>query len=52
VILLPPGSPTDKGGVAIIMLATSLAEDVTGAADIGDKGGLALILESFRFGSR
>jgi len=49
VILLPPGSATEKGGVAIVMLATSLAEDVTSAADVGNKGGMALILESFRF---
>src|SRR5215813_4425191 len=48
VILLPPGSDTEKGrGVAIIILATSLADDVTSAADVGQKGGTALILNSF-----
>lgn len=52
VIFLPPGSKSEKGGVAIIMIATSLAEDVTSAADVGDKGGLALILESLRFASQ
>lgn len=52
VILLPPGSETEKGGVAIVMLATSLAEDVSSAADVGDKGGMALMLNSFRFPSR
>ena len=52
VIFLPPGSDTEKGGVAIVMLATSLAQDVTGATDVGDKGGMALMLESFRFASR
>jgi hypothetical protein len=52
VIFLPPGSDTAKGGVAIVMLATSLAQDVTGASDVGDKGGMALILDSFRFATR
>jgi hypothetical protein len=48
VIFLPPGSDTDKGGVAIVMLATSLAKEISGAADVGVKGDTALILESFR----
>lgn len=52
VIFLPPGSETDKGGVAIVMLATSLASEITSAADIGVKGDTALILDSFRFASR
>jgi hypothetical protein len=51
-VFLPPGSETEKGGVAIIMLATSLADDVTSATDVGDKGGMALILDSFRFASQ
>src|SRR4051812_2518184 len=51
VIFLPPGSNIEKGGVAIVMLATSLSSDVTSADDVGDKGGLALILNSFRLGS-
>lgn len=52
VIFLPPGSTTDKGGIAIVMLATSLAQDVTSAADVGTKGGMALILDSLRLSSR
>jgi hypothetical protein len=52
VIFLPPGSQTEKGGPAIVMLATSKAQDVTGAADVGNQGGMALILDSFRFTSR
>ncbi|MCU1266599.1 MAG: hypothetical protein JWM21_2917 [Acidobacteria bacterium] len=52
VIFLPPGSASDKGGVAIVMLATSLAKEITSAADIGVKGDMALILDSFRFASR
>jgi hypothetical protein len=52
VIFLPPGSETDKGGVTIVMLATSLANEITSAADVGAKGDSALILDSFRFASR
>lgn len=52
VIFLPPGSETDKGGVTIVMLATSLANEITSAADVGTKGDSALILDSFRFASR
>ena len=51
VIFLPPGSKAEKGGVAIVMLATSLSSDVTSADDVGDKGGLGMILNSFRLGS-
>lgn len=52
VILLPPGTEGEKSGVAIIMLATSYASGVTSAADVGVKGELAMILESFRFASK
>ena len=51
VIFLPPGNASEKNGVTIIMLATSLASEVTGVDDVGVKGGLPLILESFRFGT-
>jgi hypothetical protein len=33
------------------MLATSLAPELSGVDDVGQKGGLPLILESFRFGA-
>jgi hypothetical protein len=48
---LPPGNASEKNGVTIIMLATSLAAGVTGPEDVGVKGELPLILESFRFGA-
>ena len=51
VIFLPPGNADEKNGVTIVMLATSLAPGVTNAGDVGVKGELALILESFRFGA-
>ena len=49
-IFLPPGTEGDKSGVTIIMLATSLAADVTSVDDVGAKGESPLILDSFRFG--
>jgi hypothetical protein len=52
VIFLPPGSSAEKGGVAVVMLATSLATEISSAADVGVKGDTALILDSFRFASR
>jgi hypothetical protein len=52
VVFLPPGSEDEKGGVTIVMLATSLAPGITSAADVGAKGDTALILDSFRFASR
>ena len=51
VVFLPPENATEKNGVTIIMLATSLASEVTGPDDVGVKGELPLILESFRFGA-
>lgn len=52
VIFLPPGNDNEKNGVKIVMLATSLAPGVTSADDVGVKGELPLILDSFRFGTK
>ena len=51
-ILLPPGDKAEKGGVAIVMLATSYSPGVTSAGDVGGKGELAMLLESFRLAPR
>jgi hypothetical protein len=48
VIFLPPQSPNEKNGVVIVLLATSYAQGVTSADDVGVKGELKMILESFR----
>jgi hypothetical protein len=48
-ILLPPGNKTDKGGVAIVMLATSNSPGVASADEVGIIGDLKVILDSFRF---
>ncbi|MEO8434993.1 MAG: hypothetical protein ABI596_08870 [Pyrinomonadaceae bacterium] len=50
VIFLPPKSGTN--GAILLMTATSLAPEIDSAEDVGVKGGLPLILESFRLGTR
>ncbi|HXI61757.1 MAG TPA: hypothetical protein VNF70_03570, partial [Pyrinomonadaceae bacterium] len=44
--------PVDGGkdGVTLLMLATSLAPELTSVNDVGVKGQLPMMLESFRFG--
>jgi hypothetical protein len=49
-IFVPPGDPSQKTGITILMLATTLAPGVNGPDDVGVKGELPLILESFRLG--
>src|SRR5215510_194691 len=49
VILLPPVSG-GKNGVTLLMLATSLAPELKSVDDVGVKGELPMMLESFRFG--
>jgi len=47
VVLFPNGD--GRKGAALIMLATSESPDVRNVGDVGEKGGLATILKSFRF---
>ena len=47
VVLLP--NAEGRNGAALIMLATSESPDVRGVDDLGEKGGLAVILRSFKF---
>lgn len=49
-VMLPSGSTTQRNGVALIMLATSLAPEIKSVADVGVRGELPVILESFRMG--
>jgi hypothetical protein len=49
VILVPPVDG-GKNGVTLLMLATSLAPELKSVADVGVKGELPMMLESFRFG--
>lgn len=48
VVLLP--SDTGRKGAVLLMLASSASPDVQGPEDVGDKGQLPIILNSFRFG--
>jgi hypothetical protein len=50
VVFLPPGTQGEQTGATLIMLATSLAPELNGIDDVGAKGEMPVILESFRFG--
>lgn len=50
VVFLPPGVPGEQTGATLIMLATSLAPELSGVDDVGTKGEMPVILDSFRFG--
>ena len=51
VILVPPVDGS-KNGVTLLMLATSLAPEVKSIDDVGEKGDLPMLLQSFRFGTK
>jgi len=48
VVLFP--SVGGRKGAALIMLASSESADVRSVDDVGEKGGLAVVLNSFKFG--
>ena len=52
VIFLPTGVPGDTTGATLVMLTTSLAPELSGVEDVGQKGQMPVILDSFRFGKR
>ena len=47
-------SPPNGGqnGATILLLATSLASELNSVDDIGEKGELPMLLQSFRFGKQ
>ena len=49
-IVLLPGTGARKGAT-LLMLASSASSDVHGVEDLGEKGELPIILNSFRLGS-
>jgi hypothetical protein len=51
-IFIPPSNENEKSGVAIIMLATARASEVKSEEDVGVKGDMSLILDSFRLGRK
>jgi len=52
VIFLPPGAEGATNGATLSMLTTSLAPELSGVEDVGEKGEMPVILESFRFGKK
>jgi hypothetical protein len=48
-VFVPPADGS-KNGVTLLMLATSLAPELRSVRDVGVKGDLPMMLESFRFG--
>ena len=50
VVFLPSGVAGDQNGATLVMFTTSLAPEISGVDDIGTKGQMPVILESFRFG--
>ncbi len=51
VIFLPSGVAEKKNGVTLFLLATAKAPEVKGVADVGEKGELPVILNTFRLGT-
>lgn len=51
IVFLPPGAEGQKNGAQLLMLATSLAPELKSAEDVGVKGELPVILNSFRVGN-
>jgi hypothetical protein len=49
-VIFLPARDGGKSGVTLYMLATSLASELHSADDVGEKGGLPMVLKSFRFG--
>jgi len=52
VVFLPPGIEGQENGATLVMLTTSLAPELSGVEDVGEKGQMPVILESFRFGKK
>lgn len=50
VIFVPSGVSGTETGATLVMLATSLAPELSGVEDVGEKGQMPVVLESFRFG--
>lgn len=49
-IFIPSGKEGSNSGIVLILLATSLAPELSGVEDVGQKGEAPMILESFRIG--
>lgn len=52
VVFLPTGNEGETTGATLTMLGTSLAGDLSSVEDVGTRGEMPVILESFRFGKK
>jgi hypothetical protein len=52
VVFVPTGVAGDSNGVILTMFTTSLAPELSSVDDVGTKGEMPVILESFRFGKK
>ena len=52
VVFLPTGIEGDSTGATLTMLTTSLAGELSSVEDVGERGQMPVILESFRFGKK
>lgn len=52
VVFLPSGNEGDTTGATLTMLCTSLAGELSSVEDVGARGEMPVILDSFRFGKK
>jgi hypothetical protein len=52
VVFLPTGTEGDTSGATLYMLTTSLAGELSSVEDVGARGQMPVILDSFRFGKK
>lgn len=52
VVFLPTGNEGDSAGATLLMLTTSLAGELSSVEDVGQRGEMPVILDSFRFGKK
>ena len=52
VVFLPTGTEGDTTGATLYMLTTSLAGELSSVEDVGQRGEMPVILDSFRFGKQ
>lgn len=52
VVFLPTGNEGDSTGATLLMLTTSLAGELSSVEDVGVRGQMPVILDSFRFGKK
>jgi hypothetical protein len=52
VIFLPVGDSSKTTGARLSMFTTSLAPELSSVEDVGERGELPMVLESFRFGKK